>query len=45
MGDNHYRRYVEYRRANHPDEPIPTEREYWKMRHAAADANPDARCC
>jgi hypothetical protein len=22
-----------------------TEREYWRQRHAAADANPAARCC
>ena len=45
MGDNHYRRYVEHRRRMHPDEPVATEREYWKMRHAATDANPGARCC
>ncbi|CAN7344625.1 YbdD/YjiX family protein [Mycobacterium frederiksbergense] len=45
MGDNHYRRYVELRTRTHPGEPVPTEREYWKLRHAAADANPGARCC
>ncbi|MBE7163317.1 MAG: putative selenoprotein, partial [Williamsia herbipolensis] len=22
-----------------------SEREYWRMRHAEADANPGARCC
>ena len=45
MGDNHYRRYVEHRGASHPGEPVMTEREYWKARHAAADANPGAACC
>jgi uncharacterized short protein YbdD (DUF466 family) len=45
MGDTHYARYVEHRRRMHPDEPVLTEREYWKMRHAAAGANPGARCC
>jgi uncharacterized short protein YbdD (DUF466 family) len=45
MGDTHYARYVEHRRRMHPGEPVLTEREYWKMRHAAADANPGARCC
>ena len=45
MGDNHYRRYVEHRRRAHPDEPVITEAEYWRMRHKAADSNPSARCC
>lgn len=45
MGDNHYQRYLEHRRRTHPGEPVLTEREYWRMRHAAADANPSARCC
>ena len=37
MGDNHYRRYVEHRRRMHPDEPVLSEREYWRMRHDAID--------
>ena len=45
MGDNHYRRYVEHRRRAHPGEPVLTERDYWKMRHGAAERNPAARCC
>ena len=45
MGDNHYDRYVQHRRSRHPGEPVLTEREYWKMRHAATEANPGARCC
>lgn len=45
MGDNHYLRYVEHRRATFPSEPVMTERQYWHMRYAAADADPGARCC
>ncbi|WP_082686604.1 YbdD/YjiX family protein [Mycobacterium sp. IS-3022] len=45
MGDTHYRRYVEHRMRIHPGEPVLSERDYWRMRHAAADANPIARCC
>ncbi|MBU8824618.1 YbdD/YjiX family protein [Mycolicibacterium goodii] len=45
MGDNHYRRYVEHRARTHPGEPVLSERDYWKMRHRDADANPGARCC
>jgi uncharacterized short protein YbdD (DUF466 family) len=45
MGDTHYQRYVEHRRRVHPGEPVLNEREYWKMRYAAADCNPGMRCC
>ncbi|WP_082973866.1 YbdD/YjiX family protein [Mycobacterium sp. E740] len=45
MGDTHYRRYVEHRSRTHPGEPLLSEREYWRMRHAATEANPAARCC
>ena len=40
MGDNHYRRYVEHRGRTHPDEPVVSEREYWRMRHDATESNP-----
>lgn len=45
MGDNAYARYTAHLARNHPDQPVPTEREYWRQRHAEADANPAARCC
>ena len=45
MGDNHYQRYVEYRRRSHPGEPVISEREYWRMRHNATEKSPNARCC
>jgi uncharacterized short protein YbdD (DUF466 family) len=45
MGDNHYQRYVDHRARTHPGEPVPSEREYWRRRHAATDTDPGARCC
>ncbi len=45
MGDNHYRRYVEHRGHAHPGESVMSEREYWRMRHAATEHNPNPRCC
>jgi len=45
MGDNHYRRYVEHRLSAHPGEPVCSEREYWRLRHAVTEANPQTRCC
>ncbi|MET0450602.1 MAG: YbdD/YjiX family protein [Mycobacterium sp.] len=45
MGDNHYRRYVAHRQRVHPGEAVCSEREYWRMRHAATENNPQSRCC
>ncbi|MBF6339495.1 YbdD/YjiX family protein [Nocardia abscessus] len=45
LGGQDYRRYVEHLRRRHPDRPVPTEREYWRQRHAEADRNPANRCC
>jgi uncharacterized short protein YbdD (DUF466 family) len=45
MGDNAYARYVEHLARRHPGAPVPTEGEYWRVRYAAADAEPAARCC
>ncbi|MBF6448701.1 YbdD/YjiX family protein [Nocardia elegans] len=45
LGGQDYPRYVEHLRRRHPDRPIPTESEYWRERHAAADRNPGTRCC
>ena len=45
MGDNHYRRYVDHHRRSHPGEPVITEREYWRARHAATESSPNPRCC
>ncbi|HEX2214600.1 MAG TPA: YbdD/YjiX family protein [Mycobacterium sp.] len=45
MGDTHYQRYVDLRRRTHPDEPVLSERAYWRMRHDATEANPNPRCC
>lgn len=45
MGDHDYERYVDHMQRHHPGEPIPGEREYWRARHAEAEANPASRCC
>ncbi|MBB5912562.1 uncharacterized short protein YbdD (DUF466 family) [Nocardia transvalensis] len=45
LGGQDYARYVEHLRRNHPDTPIPSEREYWRERHDAAARNPANRCC
>jgi uncharacterized short protein YbdD (DUF466 family) len=45
MGDNHYRRYVDLRNRTHPGEAVCSERDYWRMRHAATEENPQSRCC
>lgn len=45
LGGRDYQRYVEHLRRRHPDRPVPTEREYWRQRHAEADRNPTNRCC
>ncbi|MDA2894507.1 YbdD/YjiX family protein [Mycolicibacterium sp. BiH015] len=45
MGDNHYERYLDHHARTHPGGEAMSEREYWRHRHAAADADPGARCC
>ncbi|WP_067534384.1 YbdD/YjiX family protein [Nocardia crassostreae] len=45
LGGNDYRRYVQHQRLHHPEREIPSEGEYWRQRHDAADRNPTNRCC
>ncbi|MFI5777973.1 YbdD/YjiX family protein [Nocardia sp. NPDC051570] len=45
LGGQDYTRYVEHLRRNHPEASVPSEREYWRERYAAADRNPANRCC
>ncbi|MFD3746416.1 YbdD/YjiX family protein [Nocardia sp. NPDC058633] len=44
-GGQDYQRYVEHVRRNHPGEPVPSVREYWRERYAEAERNPTNRCC
>lgn len=44
-GEGAYRAYVEHRRRTHPGEPVIGEREFWREKYAAEDANPGSRCC
>ncbi|MFE2999836.1 YbdD/YjiX family protein [Nocardia sp. NPDC059246] len=45
LGGNDYARYVDHLRLQHPGCEIPSERQYWRDRHAAAAKNPANRCC
>ncbi|MET8424004.1 YbdD/YjiX family protein [Nocardia sp. NPDC004860] len=45
LGGNDYARYVDHLRLRHPGCEIPSERQYWLDRHAAAAENPANRCC
>jgi len=45
MGDNHYRRYLDYQRRTHPGQPVLSEGDYWRMRYGATDNSPSPRCC
>ncbi|MEV4240945.1 YbdD/YjiX family protein [Nocardia sp. NPDC050408] len=45
LGGQDYQRYVDHLQRNHPGCEIPSEREYWRRRHADADSNPQNRCC
>lgn len=44
-GADAYERYVAHLRREHPDAPVPDEREFWRAKYADQDANPGARCC
>lgn len=45
MGDNDYQRYCSHLRTHHPGTPVPTEKEFWREKHAEAERNPKTRCC
>ena len=45
MGVPDYERYVRHLRDQHPDCPVPTEREFQRERLAARYERPGSRCC
>lgn len=45
MGDASYERYLRHLRATHPGLEAPSERQFWREKHARADATPASRCC
>lgn len=45
VGADAYQRYVAHLRRNHPDCPVPSEKEFWRAKYADMDANPKTRCC
>ncbi|WP_446749926.1 YbdD/YjiX family protein [Streptomyces sp. AmelKG-E11A] len=44
-GEAHYDRYCARYREHHPGAPVPTPREYQRMRTAHQEASPQSRCC
>ncbi|MBB5793837.1 uncharacterized short protein YbdD (DUF466 family) [Streptomyces caelestis] len=44
-GETEYDRYCERRRRHHPHAPVPTRREYQRMRTAQRECEAPGRCC
>jgi uncharacterized short protein YbdD (DUF466 family) len=44
-GESAYDRYVEHARADHPDRPVLSRREFERRRMDERDARPQSRCC
>lgn len=45
MGADAYERYCEHLARRHPDQPLPSEREFWRDHQDWQDRNPQGRCC
>lgn len=45
MGADAYERYCEHLARRHPDQPPPSEREFWREHQDWQDRNPQGRCC
>jgi len=45
IGAPDYERYLEHRRARHPDEPVMSREEFTCERQAARYERPGSRCC
>ncbi|RWZ58450.1 YbdD/YjiX family protein [Labedella populi] len=45
MGDTAYATFVEHQRREHPGDPVPDERTFWRERFAEQDRTPGSRCC
>jgi len=41
-GDRAYEQYLEHRAATHPNEPVLSEKEFWRLR---TDSRPPSGCC
>ncbi len=44
-GETEYDRYCERRRRHHPHAPLPTRREYQRMRTRQRECESPGRCC
>lgn len=45
VGEDAYERYVAHLRREHPDAPVPTERQFWRDTYDDMERNPKTRCC
>lgn len=45
VGEDAYERYVAHVAATRPGHPVPSEREFWRDKHAYQERHPDTRCC
>lgn len=44
-GADAYERYCEHLTRTHPDELLPSERDFWREKYADQERNPKTRCC
>jgi uncharacterized short protein YbdD (DUF466 family) len=44
-GESAYDRHVAHLRAEHPDAPVPSRREFERRRMDDRDSRPESRCC
>nr|WP_277628322.1 YbdD/YjiX family protein [Arsenicicoccus dermatophilus] len=44
-GADAYERYVAHLTREHPDAPVPSEREFWRQKYADQERHPTSRCC
>lgn len=45
LGEADYDVYVTHLRTHHPDQPIPSVKQYWRERYKLEAEHPSARCC
>ncbi len=45
LGESDYDAYVAHLRKHHPDQPLPTVKQYWRERWDYEEKHPSARCC
>lgn len=44
-GADAYERYVGHLRRTHPEQPVPSRRDFWRERYEEQERRPGVRCC